>query len=329
MAKKDPRKTMSGVEGKLKELTELQEHFDERQRRAHQRLKKESLERPTGKYLYLGIASIRLESADYYLGGEKDPIAVIKEVQEPPGEVELARALKDKTLFGYISRYARGFSHELIVGGFNDDPQTSLSLAWALTSLMRIRSLGEFICPAYCNVSWSTIAAFSDNSCEVGLLDEYPKARTFTGPPTVTKDDFDWILTNLDNWFIVWEMENFRTAAESYWSYYHYPNKRLMVANLWSGIESLFDIHGELRFRLAAILASILETRGKSRISAYKRVAKLYDIRSRIIHGGQFSDDKLTEHIIEVSGMLARLLARCVESGTVWSRDHLNELLFS
>jgi len=163
----------------------------------------------------------------------------------------------------------------------------------------------------------------------IGLLDEYPKAIRFDDPPAFASDDFAWVSDQLDNWFGVWEIESFRLAAESYWSYYHHPNPRMMVANLWSGIEALFNHRMELRFRLALSIASLVEPRGPTRIALYKKIVKLYDGRSVIVHGQSMSDAKIHEHISEASGILARLLEACINRGTVWSEEEVTASLMS
>jgi hypothetical protein len=88
----------------------------------------------------------------------------------------------------------------------------------------------------------------------------------------------------------------------------------MSTASLWAGIESIFGIDKELRFRLAALTASFLEPRGDQRITRYKAVKKLYDFRSRVVHGAAARDTELVEHIREVRLLLSSLLCRMIES---------------
>ena len=102
----------------------------------------------------------------------------------------------------------------------------------------------------------------------------------------------------------------------------------MMAALLWSGIEAIFDINTELRFRLATAIAVVLEPRSGRRTNLYLRVKELYDTRSRIVHGGKVTSDQITEHVVEVRGLLSRLLCRFMEDENVPSQDDLEKLLF-
>jgi len=97
---------------------------------------------------------------------------------------------------------------------------------------------------------------------------------------------------------------------------------------LWSGVEALFSISAELRFRLAASIAAAVEARGQSRIDCYRRVKRLYDFRSRLVHGASAPEESISEHIVEVRSLLARLICGWVDSGLTYDDARVEELLF-
>lgn len=318
----DAAKIIKGLEGELR-------FFDERAARAQQRWARELDLRGVGGHIYVGLSSIRLDVENVYIGGEDHPLAIVRVLQETPGEVELARALRNKADFGYAARYAKSMSHELIIPIAKGDVQAALNRAWAITSLMRIRASGEFLSPAYCNVPWSSIAAFQDSSCEIHFLDEFPRATRFSEIPHFRLVDFQWIRDHIVHWYEIWTDERFRLAAESYWSYNQHPNSRIAVAHIWSGIEALFNIHGEITFRLSAIIASLLEPRGQARADLFRRLTRSYATRSKIVHGTSLDQSKIKDHIVEMAGILARLLTQSVERSKLWSQEELDQVLFA
>ena len=101
-----------------------------------------------------------------------------------------------------------------------------------------------------------------------------------------------------------------------------------MAAMLWSGIEAIFGINTELRFRLATMIAALLEPRGAARRSMYRRVKRLYNVRSRIVHGGKASDEEIAEHIVEVRALLSGLLCQFVEGRKIPSETDIEKLVF-
>ena len=103
----------------------------------------------------------------------------------------------------------------------------------------------------------------------------------------------------------------------------------MAAAALWAGFEALFGISSELRFRLSLLAAAYLEERGPERLALYRRIKKLYDYRSKAVHGGATSDDLLTGHVIEVRRLLSRLMCRMTEAGIMPTTEEYEELLLS
>jgi hypothetical protein len=124
------------------------------------------------------------------------------------------------------------------------------------------------------------------------------------------------------------ELPEFRLAVESLTTHHFASSERMMAATLWAGIEALFEIQSELRFRLAIQIASILEPRGSTRRDLYRRVKKLYDVRSKAVHGSALSKDKMDEHIVEVRALLSRLLCKFTELGKVPNEEELEDFMF-
>lgn len=95
---------------------------------------------------------------------------------------------------------------------------------------------------------------------------------------------------------------------------------------LWGGLEQLFaPSAGELRFRVAAMLASYLEQAGATRLELYKQLLKLYNERSVAAHTAK---DVEMEPLIGTYIIMRNALVRMVDEGRVPAQSDLESLLF-
>lgn len=303
----------------LSELEKLSGHFEARKQRAAERLNSVK-----GNKWYFAIIGLEGELDEFAL----PPLAKIQRVTEPPGEVELASALKNSELFSAIGRYSKLIKYELSIDreALNSD-QAAMNFAWWTISMLRIKALAEILIPAMSDYSWSTISAITDGKCYAQLLEDVPTVR-ITNQVVLTQSDADWITNNIIGLGKLGEYPKFRLAVDSLTTHHFSNSERMMAATLWSGIEALFEIQSELRFRLAVLIASILEPRGNSRKEAYRMIKKLYDVRSKAVHGSPLTNARISEHIVEVRKLLSRLLCLFIESGKLMSENYIDELVF-
>lgn len=304
----------------IERLRRLVAPFEERQHRASVRLKED----PETAW-HFGLVGLNTEVEEYDLWNS---LAILKTVEDAPGEIELAGALRESHLFGSLGRYSSAITHEIRILPDLEN-EIAFSLAWSIVALLRTRTLAEFLAPAACNRSWSTIAAIKDRSCEVVVIEDYSFARQLAKPVTIDKSDFDWVSSHLEAFMKLRSEPRFQLAAEALSGHQHQTSDRMIAALIWSGIEALFGINAELRFRLASMIAALLEPRGEDRRSLYRRVKKLYDIRSQIVHGEEVVDEVVTTHIVDVRALLSRLLCSFIESGRVPDEADLENALFS
>lgn len=304
---------------RLSELKRLVGHFEARKARARERLGNTS-----ESHWYFAILGLEIESDSLAI----EPLARFQRVVEPPGEVELAAACKDRAIFGAVGRYSSGIRFELAVRLDAARDQFAFNLAWWIVSALRARTCAEVLVIAVSDHSWSTIAGIDDQTCHVQLLEDHPSAHRFEQVRTITEEDLKWIRVHLLSFGELLENAQFRLAVDSLCSHHQMPSKRMAATMLWSGVEALFATTAELRFRLAASIAATLEDRGQQRIDCYRRVKRLYDFRSRLVHGAAASDEAITEHVIEVRKLLSRLICRYTEAGGIHDEGRLEELLF-
>ncbi len=94
----------------------------------------------------------------------------------------------------------------------------------------------------------------------------------------------------------------------------------------WGGLEQLFaPSAGELRFRVAALLASYLQEPGASRLELYKQVLKLYNERSVAAHTAQEVE---TGPLVETYVIMRNALVRMIDEGSVPTQSDLESRLF-
>lgn len=103
-------------------------------------------------------------------------------------------------------------------------------------------------------------------------------------------------------------MENtsFSFAVNALWSYKQNLRSSVQMAILWAGIESLFGIRSELRFRISLRATKFLE----GELAKYQEIKKLYDCRSAAVHSGFVSD---AQAVKRTANLLHQLILKCVE----------------
>ncbi len=306
----------------LEQLDKLIEPFEQRKRRAARRLARQK-----GRYYYFAVLGLETQAKTYDV---LDQVARFRAVNDPPGEIELAAALREDHLFGAIGRYSHGIRHELCVSReFGSNDQAPFSLAWWIISCLRVRTLAELLIPAVADHSWSTIAAVQNRTCYARLLEDVPQARRLSEPVPVSKADLQWVSSHLVAFATLLQHPSFRLAVDALSTHHLQTSERMMAAMLWSGIEALFAIDSELRFRLSASVAAALESRGPARHKLHAKIKRLYDVRSKAVHGGVVSEDKLREHVMQVRALLSRLLCTFTEAGALPAKRDMEALIFT
>lgn len=305
----------------LKGINNLVSHFEERKDRARKRL--EEISERTWNFAFLGIRTTVNEFSF-------DGIGLFRSVIEPPGEVELARTLKQKQLFSAVGRYSHSITHELSINvDTSTDQQRSFSLAWWIVAALRVKTVADLLVPVAADYSWSTIAGLDDGACNVQLIEDIPLAKFLGDPITITESDFEWVSQNLIQFIELLEKPKFRLAVDSLTTHHHLSNERMMVSSLWAGIESIIGVEHELRFRIAAYLSAYLHKRGNERLESNKLIKKLYDFRSKAVHGSSLDKEELDNHVIEVRKLLSILLISIIENNEVPDQNDFDKLLFT
>ena len=118
----------------------------------------------------------------------------------------------------------------------------------------------------------------------------------------------------------------FSSAMRCYGNAHYLYDLDTRIMLLWAGIEGLLAVDAELNRRVALYAALMHKGSAEEKTAHFQAVKKAYAIRSRAVHGGKASPEKLKTGYQAASSILVGLLARCVEIGRVPSADELDAL---
>ena len=96
------------------------------------------------------------------------------------------------------------------------------------------------------------------------------------------------------------------------------PHGKELIGTLW---------HVQSAHRLALSVASLLEPRGDQRYDRYRQTKKLYEIRSKAVHGGELNDDDIRQHVIQSRKLLSDLICHMLDARKVMSREEIERII--
>lgn len=245
-----------------------------------------------------------------------------------PSAEQLAASLCSLPVAGAMAQYGEKIiTHELVIDAesFEGDEERLIQTAGAILAGLRIRTEAEIVCPAVCERSWAALEVGSAGSCRAFYVDRGLAHQAVLEPKLLLADDLEWVRHNLARIVELTDNENFQTAVEALCTYMLAASDRMKVAQLWAGIEAVFDVQYELQYRLSTLTARLLWSPGKKCRQVYNETRALYGERSKIVHGRRVSNAKISEHIAAVRSRLAQILTRLIELGKV---PDFEELLF-
>ena len=233
----------------------------------------------------------------------------------------------------------------------------ALNKCWLVSALLVLRGFARHLCPAVSGYSWNfiaghqkqTAASFKQQLIEEGVHKAVYEPRNSLPPfqgglldyhlslllpretanRAFTSNDEKWFRENFERFnSLAAEDERFRFGLEAAIDWRYAKDPRIAISRVWAGIESIFAIKSELVYRISMLAACVMAKRGLARIKAFKKIKKVYGIRSKAVHGEPLSDDKLFSGLHESFEILRHLLLDAVARGSLKSEDdHLEDLL--
>jgi hypothetical protein len=284
---------------------------------------------------HFAVGGLDTQHETLALGG---PIT-LRRLRSFPTHEQLALSLTSLPVAGAMALYGENIvRHELVIDAarFEDRIEEIFPTAEVILAGLRIRTGAEIVCPAVCERSWAALRTSPPNQCRAYHV-ERGYSHVASEPKLVLADDLDWVRENskpmLD---LCRKHENFQTAVEALCTYMLASNDRMKVAQLWAGVEAIFEIQYELRYRLATLSAKFLGSSPVQRREVYADMKALYGERSKIIHGQPLDKKKtkdtnearVREHIRRIRSRLAQLLTRLIALGKVSTEEEFEEMRF-
>jgi hypothetical protein len=253
----------------------------------------------------------------------------LSRLESYPRAEQLVLSLRDLTAAGCMAHYGEELvQHELLFdASYFEDYEQVFQTAGLLMGALRIRTGADVFCPAVCERSWASLGGVTGNTCRANRVEQVMRTHKFGKAYLVTPDDLEWVGRTLGPMTLLMQDDRFATAVEALCSYLHAGNYRMMAAQLWAGVEALFDVQHEVSYRIAVLAALLLEKRGPRCRDLFKQLRKLYNERSRAVHGSKLEEGKLARHVDEVRTLLARLLSRLIERGQMPTAGDLDDLI--
>ncbi len=228
----------------------------------------------------------------------------------------------------------------------------TLNRAWLALVLLTLRGYTKHLPLAGCSQSWETAKrirqAVSDGLlADTGIKENHENSPEKRRPhyqildfhrklvlnenckdSEISDDDIDWVYANYDKFNrLCAESERFYFSLKAAVDWRFSEDLRTAISRIWAGIESILELKSETVYRLSTITASLLKPRGDERIDFYKKTKKLYDVRSKAVHGGRISDEKLHRALDDSFDILSSILMLCIERGSALGNEDFERAL--
>lgn len=246
-----------------------------------------------------------------------------------PSQGQLTEHLNSPFVAGIMGHYGpQRITHQLVVQtkGLGDFEYVCDAVRAILAGL-RVRTQSELFCPAVCNLPWDQIGdtAAIATPCIAARFEPHVYSLDIGEPSRIDAADLEWVKRNLAKLLELNKVTRFSTALDALCSYLHTERDRMKAAQLWVGIEAIFEVQFEISYRLPLLAALMLEPRGPECKQLRDKVKKLYNERSKAIHGQEFKNAK--EHVQKVRQLLARLLTKIIEDGRLPTKKDFDDLV--
>ncbi|WP_428247490.1 hypothetical protein [Ferrovibrio sp.] len=110
-------------------------------------------------------------------------------------------------------------------------------------------------------------------------------------------------------------------------THYNIMNGSVRMAAIWSAIEALLGFDHELSFRISSAVAVLLEKDAENRKRRFRQIKKLYNIRSRSVHGGKIENEKANAAADQSHQVLCELLIDFIRRGRLLNPEEAEVLL--
>ncbi|MDX6576350.1 MAG: hypothetical protein QOE96_2303 [Blastocatellia bacterium] len=200
---------------------------------------------------------------------------------------------------------------------------------WWIAALLRMAHFPYLSVPVISNHSFSEV---SQSDQEPTLTPFETEGRIF-GPAhgvvsVLDSANLEWVR---DKWVTAGKLLNQNPKFYSVLKAFDLATLRGRASSsllaMWGGLEQIFaPTPGELRYRVAALMASYLEEHGPKRLSLYREILKLYNERCVAAHTAQEVE---TGSLVQTYVIMRNVLVKIVDTNEVPIQSDLEALLLS
>lgn len=237
------------------------------------------------------------------------------------GPMILERLASPPRINGSENTLREAPNHQLVCleASFENDRWSIDGLFWTVSSLLRLRSGGMFVACEIAQYPWDVVDGLPPDAHDRRFLPTSRRAPWWDEHVVVhvSTEDGRWVGEHLDDVLRLRGDRKFHFALECFDGAFEETDVRMAISKAWAGIEGLFGVSSELRFRIALYVATVLCPPGPDRLRQFKASAKLYDQRSKVVHGVALSAEALRACAVESLGLLRGLLVDVIERRSV------------
>lgn len=196
-----------------------------------------------------------------------------------------------------------------------------------IVSLLRLGLSPQLHCFLISSVSFASKAEFNDRDPEVSLWETNRVLVLKGANDELSQSMFGWIAENLERCIVlIYKHYELKLAVSSLDEVNFQQSLPMSLVLLWGALEAIFTKDKvELRFRVSIMVASYLEPDdGDKAYLLYKKIAKLYNERSKAAHG----DNSVNQEILlQTYDLLYKSVEKMFEQNSVPTKENLERSL--
>lgn len=206
---------------------------------------------------------------------------------------------------------------------------TATKAGWWILALLRIAHAPYVFAPVTIDIPFNQAATCAKEPTILPL--EVQKPRSRRPDDRAEALELGWLAWLAVHWVEVVEMmaahPKAQAAFEALDSCRFQQRGSVEMLTIWGGLEQLFaPSTGELRFRVAANLASYLEPRGPGRQRTFKKILQLYNQRSAAAHT---TAEVEMDHVLASWVLLRNALMKMIGERKIPIQADFEHLLFA
>lgn len=196
-----------------------------------------------------------------------------------------------------------------------------------IVSLLRLGLSPQLHCFLISSVSFASKAEFNDSEPEVSLWETNRVLVLKGANDELSQNTFGWIAENLERRMdLIYKHYELKLAVSSLDEVHFQQSLPMSLVLLWGALEAIFTKDkAELRFRVSVMIASYLEPDGGDKAyQLYKKVAKLYNERSKAAHG---DNSVKQDTLLQTYELLYKAVEKMFEQNSVPTKESLERSL--